>query len=358
LEAGSFVQNTVKDRKERVGRMLLMHANNREDIKLARAGDIVAIAGLKDTTTGDTLCDPAHPIILERMEFPAPVIEIAVEPKTKVDQEKMGYAIGRLCAEDPSLQVETNEETGQTILKGVGELHLEIIIDRMKREFKVETTTGAPQVAYRETITKEFDCEYTHKKQSGGSGQFARVKMVFAPQEPGVGFEFINTVTGGNIPKEYIPAVEKGLKNQAQTGVIAGFPTIDFKVTLYDGSYHDVDSSALAFEIAARAAFREGMKQAGPVLLEPVMKVEVITPEEYMGDVIGDLNSRRGSISGMDDRGNAKVVNATVPLSEMFGYISDLRSMTQGRGSPTMIFSHYSQVPKAVEEQIKGNKAA
>jgi elongation factor G len=270
----------------------------------------------------------------------------------------MGYAIGRLCAEDPSLQVETNEETGQTILKGVGELHLEIIIDRMKREFKVETTTGAPQVAYRETITKEFDCEYTHKKQSGGSGQFARVKMIFAPQEPGLGFEFKNSVTGGNIPKEYIPAVEKGLKNQAQTGVIAGFPTIDFKVELYDGSYHDVDSSALAFEIAARAAFREGMLKAAPVLLEPVMKVEVIVPEEYMGDVIGDLNSRRGSISGMDDRGNAKVVNATVPLSEMFGYISDLRSMTQGRGAPTMIFSHYAQVPKNVEEQIKGNKAA
>lgn len=358
LEAGSFVQNTVKDKKERAGRMLLMHANNREDVKTARAGDIVAIAGLKDTTTGDTLCDAANPIILERMEFPAPVIEIAVEPKTKADQEKMGFAIGRLCAEDPSLQVETNEETGQTILKGVGELHLEIIIDRMKREFKVETTIGAPQVAYRETITKEFDCEYTHKKQSGGSGQFARVKIVFSPNEPGAGYSFENTVVGGNVPKEYIPAVDKGIQNQAGTGVVAGFPTIDFKAKLYDGSYHDVDSSALAFEIAARAAFREGMKQAGPVLLEPVMKVEVITPEEYMGDVIGDLNSRRGSISGMDDRGNAKVVNATVPLSEMFGYISDLRSMTQGRGAPTMIFSHYAQVPKNVEEQIKGNKAA
>ena len=353
LEAGSYIMNTTKDRKERLGRMLLMHANNREDIKEAYAGDIVAIAGLKDTTTGDTLSNPDHPVILERMYFPDPVIELAVEPKTKADQEKMGIAIGRLVAEDPSLRVESNEETGQTILKGVGELHLEIIVDRMRREFKVETTVGAPQVAYRETITKSYDEDYTHKKQSGGSGQFARVKITFEPLAPGSGFEFESKIVGGSIPKEFIPGVEKGLKQQMPTGVSAGYPTIDFKATLYDGNYHDVDSSVLAFEIAARAAFREGMLKAGPVILEPIMKVEVITPEDYMGDVIGDLNSRRGQIQGMEDRGNAKVITANVPLSSMFGYVSILRSMTQGRGQPTMIFSHYEQVPANVAAEIK-----
>ncbi len=353
LEAGSYVHNTVKDQKERVGRMLLMHANNREDIKEAFAGDIVAIAGLKNTTTGDTLSDPDHQVVLERMEFPDPVIEIAVEPKTKADQEKMGIAIGRLVAEDPSLRVESNEETGQTILKGVGELHLEIIIDRMKREFKVETNVGAPQVAYRETITKPTTIDYTHKKQSGGTGQFARIKLRIEPLERGAGFEFESEIVGGAIPKEFIPGVKKGLEQQLSTGVVAGYPTIDFKVTLYDGGFHDVDSSVLAFEIAARAAFREGMPKAGPVLLEPIMKVEVITPEDYMGDVIGDLNSRRGQIQSMEDRGNAKVITANVPLSSMFSYVSLLRSMTQGRGQPTMIFSHYDQVPPNVAAEIK-----
>ena len=330
-----------------------MHANNREDIKEAFAGDIVAIAGLKDTVTGDTLCDPNKEVILERMEFPQPVIELAIEPKSKGDQEKLGMAIGRLLAEDPSLQIETNEETGQTILKGVGELHLEIKIDLLKRTYGVETSVGAPQVAYRETITKPFTVDYTHKKQSGGTGQFARVKMILEPLEPGKGFEFESKIVGGAIPKEFIPGVEKGLKMQKETGVIAGFPTIDFKATLFDGNFHDVDSSVLAFEIAARAAFREGIPQAAPVLLEPVMKVEVVTPEEFMGDVIGDLNSRRGQITGMDDRGNAKVVNATVPLASMFGYISVLRSMTQGRGQPSMTFSHYAPVPANVAAEIK-----
>lgn len=353
LEAGSYVQNTVKDNKERVGRMLLMHANNREDIKEAYAGDIVAIAGLKNTTTGDTLSNPEKQVVLERMEFPDPVIEIAVEPKTKADQEKMGIAIGRLVAEDPSLRVESNEETGQTILKGVGELHLEIIVDRMRREFKVETNIGAPQVAYRETITKPAEIDYTHKKQSGGTGQFARIKLRIEPLERGSGFQFESEIVGGAIPKEFIPGVKKGLEQQQQTGVVAGYPTIDWKATLYDGAFHDVDSSVLAFEIAARAAFREGLPKANPVLLEPIMKVEVITPEEYMGDVIGDLNSRRGQIQGMDDRGNAKVITANVPLSSMFGYVSILRSMTQGRGQPTMIFSHYDPVPPNVAAEIK-----
>ncbi|TAF38882.1 MAG: elongation factor G, partial [Alphaproteobacteria bacterium] len=310
LESGTYVINTVKDKKERIGRMLLMHANSREEIKDACAGDIVALAGLKDTTTGDTLCDVNNQVILERMDFPEPVIEVAVEPKTKGDQEKMGMAIARLVAEDPSLQVYSDHETGQTILKGMGELHLEIIVDRLRREFKVEANIGAPQVAYRETITKAYTVDYTHKKQSGGSGQYARVVIEFAPQESGLGYVFTNTVVGGNIPKEYIPGVEKGLKSSLDNGVIAGFPTIDFKATLKDGAYHDVDSSAMAFEIAARAAFREGMKLAGPKLLEPVMRVEVVTPEEYMGDVIGDLSSRRGQVSSMDQRGNARVVNA------------------------------------------------
>lgn len=357
LKSGDALLNSVKDKKERIGRMLLMHANNREDVKEAHAGDIIAVAGLKDTTTGDTLCNPDKPIILERMIFPEPVIEIAIEPKTKADQEKMGIAINRLAAEDPSLRVFTDHETGQTILKGMGELHLEIIVDRMKREFNVEANVGAPQVAYRETISKKTELTYTHKKQSGGAGQFAKIKVELEPKEPGTGYEFVNEVTGGNVPKEYIPAVDKGFQSAAETGPIAGFPTIDFKVTLYDGAYHDVDSSALAFEIAARAAFREAMESAKPVLLEPIMNVEVVTPEDYMGDIIGDLNSRRGQINSMDDRGNAKVVSAKVPLANMFGYVSTLRSMSQGRAQFTMEFAHYDQVPNNVAAEVKAKVA-
>jgi elongation factor G len=357
LAAGSYVQNTVKENRERVGRMLLMHSNSREDVKEAMAGDIVAIAGLKNTTTGDTLCDVNSQVILERMEFPEPVIEVAVEPKTKADQEKMGMALSRLVAEDPSLRVQTDEETGQTVLKGMGELHLEIIVDRMKREFKVEANVGAPQVAYRETITQPYLCDYTHKKQSGGSGQYARVKIEFAPNEVGAGFAFESKIVGGNVPKEYIPGVEKGLKLAMDTGVIAGYPVIDFKATLVDGAYHDVDSSVLAFEIASRAAFREGMAKAGPKLLEPVMKVEVVTPEENMGDIIGDLNSRRGQILGMEPRGNAQVINAHVPLANMFGYVNTLRSMSQGRAQYSMVFDHYEQVPNNVAEEIKAKVA-
>ncbi|NBX02794.1 MAG: elongation factor G [Alphaproteobacteria bacterium] len=353
LESGSYVQNTIKDNRERVGRMLLMHANSREDIKEAYAGDIVAIAGLKNTTTGDTLCDVDAQVILERMEFPEPVIELAIEPKTKADQEKMGMALSRLVSEDPSLRVSTNEETGQTILKGMGELHLEIIVDRMKREFKVEANVGAPQVAYRETITKKFQEDYTHKKQSGGSGQFARVIIDFEPLPPGSGFVFETKIVGGTVPKEYIPGVEKGLEASISNGVVAGFPMIDFKATLVDGAYHDVDSSALAFEIAARAAFREGLPKASPVLLEPIMKVEVVTPEDYMGDVIGDLSSRRGQVTGMDSRGNARVVDAMVPLASMFGYVNTLRSMSQGRAQYSMQFDHYEQVPSNVADEIK-----
>ena len=353
LESGSYVLNSVKGEKERVGRMLLMHAKHREDIKEARAGDIVALCGLKMTTTGETLCSPTHPVILEKMEFPEPVIEIAVEPKTKGDIEKMGNALSRLAAEDPSFRVTSNTETGQTIIKGMGELHLEIIVDRMKREFGVDAIVGAPQVAYRETITQNYDCDYTHKKQSGGAGQFARVKILFEPLPAGSGYQFENKVVGGNVPKEYIPGVEKGLIQAKETGVLAGFPCTDFKATLYDGAYHDVDSSTMAFEIAARAAFREGIAKAKPVLLEPVMKVEVVTPEDYMGDIIGDLNSRRGQVSGMDQRGNARVIDATVPLSNMFGYVSTLRSMSQGRAQYTMVFDHYAEVPQAVADEIK-----
>ena len=357
LESGSYVINSTKDKKERVGRMLLMHANNREEIKSATAGDIVALVGMKDTTTGDTLCDPTHPIILERMTFPEPVISIAVEPKSKADQEKMGIALNRLAAEDPSLRVSSDQESGQTILKGMGELHLDIIIDRMKREFKVEANIGAPQVAYRETITKMGEIDYTHKKQSGGSGQYARVIIRFEPGEPGSGFIFEDDITGGSVPKEFIPGVEKGMTGQKDTGVIAGFPCIDFKATLYDGAYHDVDSSALAFEIAARAAFREGIPKCKPVLLEPVMKVEVVTPEDYMGDVIGDLNSRRGQVDGMDSRGNARVITGMVPLANMFGYINTLRSMSQGRAQYSMEFHHYAQVPQAVADEVKAKLA-
>jgi elongation factor G len=355
IEAGSYVQNTVKDKRERVGRMLLMHANSREEVKEARAGDIVAFAGLKDTTTGDTLCDtiPTNLVILERMEFPEPVIEVAVEPKSKADQEKMGMALARLAAEDPSFRVTSDQESGQTVIKGMGELHLEILVDRMKREFKVEANVGAPQVAYRETISKSYDCDYTHKKQSGGSGQFARIKVRFEPGEKGSGFVFENKVVGGAVPKEYVPGVDKGLKSAMGNGVIAGFPVIDFKATLIDGAYHDVDSSVLAFEIAARACFREGIPKSGPKLLEPMMRVEVVTPEEYMGDVIGDLSSRRGQVTGMDQRGNARVIAAMVPLANMFGYVNNLRSMSQGRAQYTMHFDHYSEVPANVAEEIR-----
>jgi elongation factor G len=357
IESGSQILNTVKDKRERVGRMLLMHANTREEIKEANAGDIVALAGLKDTTTGDTLCDAAQPIVLERMEFPDPVIEVAVEPKTKGDQEKMGVALMRLAAEDPSFRVSSDPESGQTIIKGMGELHLEIIVDRMKREFKVEANVGAPQVAYRETISRAAEVDYTHKKQSGGSGQYARVKIRFEPLPPGSGYQFENDVVGGNVPKEFVPGVIKGLKNAIETGILAGFPVTDLKCTLYDGAYHDVDSSALAFEIAARAAFREGMQKSGPKLLEPVMRVEVVTPDEYMGDVIGDLNSRRGHVTGMDQRGNARIVNAQVPLANMFGYVNTLRSMSQGRAQFTMHFDHYSEVPRNVSDEIQAKLA-
>ncbi|MGN1091983.1 MAG: elongation factor G [Alphaproteobacteria bacterium] len=357
LETGSYVQNSVKDKKERIGRMLLMHSNHREDIKEARAGDIVALVGLKDTTTGDTLCDAANPVILEKMEFPDPVIEIAVEPKTKADVDKMGLALTRLAMEDPSFRVTSNTETGQTIIKGMGELHLEIIVDRLKREFKVEANVGAPQVAYRETISQAYDCDYLHKKQSGGAGQFARVKVLFEPLPAGSGYQFENKVVGGNVPKEYIPAVEKGLEMAKETGVIAGFPCTDFKATLHDGAYHDVDSSSMAFEIAARACFREGIPQAKPKLLEPIMKVEIVTPEDYMGDIIGDLNSRRGQVGGMDQRGNARVIDAQVPLANMFGYVNNLRSMSQGRAQYTMQFDHYADVPQMVADEIKAKLA-
>ncbi|MHC0449434.1 MAG: elongation factor G [Candidatus Lariskella arthropodorum] len=353
LKSGTAVVNTTRSgTRERVGRMLLMHANNREDVKEAHAGDIVALAGLKNTTTGDTLCEDGYDIILEKMEFPEPVIEIAIEPKTTADQEKMGIAISRLAAEDPSLRVKIDPETNQTVLAGMGELHLEIIVDRMKREFKVESNVGAPQVAYRETITSSYEVDYTHKKQTGGAGQYARVKILFEPVEQGTGYQFENKVVGGNIPREYIPAVNKGIDAISKTGVLAGYPMIDFKATLLDGAYHDVDSSALAFEIAAKAAFKEGVMRAGPKLLEPIMKVEVVTPEEFMGDVIGHLNSIRGQISGMETRGNAQVVNAKVPLAKMFGYVNTLRSMTQGRAQYSMQFLHYEQVPQFVADEI------
>ena len=357
LNTGDSVQNTVKNKKERVGRMLLMHANSREDIKEACAGDIVAIAGLKAVTTGDTLCDPSKPIILERMEFPDPVIEIAVEPKTKHDHDKMSTALQRLAAEDPSFRISSDQESGQTVIKGMGELHLDIIVDRMKREFGVEANIGAPQVAYRETISKAVDIDYTHKKQTGGAGQFARVQIRFEPSEPGEGFEFISKVTGGSVPREYIPGVNKGIADSRENGILAGFPVIDFRATLFDGASHDVDSSVMAFEQAARAAFREAMQKAGPRLLEPMMKVEVVTPEEYMGDIIGDLNSRRGNVSSMDQQGNARVVNALVPLANMFGYINTLRSSSQGRAQFTMQFDHYAQVPQAVAEEVRADLA-
>ncbi|MEL6362077.1 MAG: elongation factor G [Pseudomonadota bacterium] len=353
LEQGTSVQNTVKGKKERVGRMYMMHSDDREDIKTAYAGDIVAIAGLKDTTTGDTLCEAGKPVVLERMEFPDPVIELAVEPKTKADQEKMGVALQRLAAEDPSFRVTSDEESGQTIIKGMGELHLDILVDRMKREFKVEANIGAPQVAYRECFTKETQIDYTHKKQSGGSGQFARIKMTVIPLEPGAGFEFESQIVGGSIPKEYIPGVEKGINSIRESGMLVGFPILDFKVELTDGAFHDVDSSVLAFEIAARAGLREAKGQLGMALLEPVMKVEVVTPEEYTGTVIGDLNSRRGQIQDQEMRGNANVVHAMVPLANMFGYVNALRSSTQGRAQYTMQFDHYERVPQAVADEVQ-----
>ncbi|WP_404380694.1 elongation factor G [Caenispirillum salinarum] len=356
VESGSYVLNTVKGKRERIGRMLLMHSNNREEIKWAAAGDIVAIVGLKDTTTGDTLCDPAKPVVLERMEFPDPVIEVAVEPKTKADMEKMGMALARLAAEDPSFRVTTDHESGQTVIKGMGELHLDIIVDRLRREFKVDANVGAPQVAYRETISKSFTVDYTHKKQTGGSGQFAKVVIRFEPNENDE-FEFKSEVVGGSVPKEYVPGVEKGLRQSIDSGVLAGFPMTKLKATLVEGAYHDVDSSVMAFEIAARAAFKEGVPKCGPKLLEPMMKVEVVTPEEYMGDIIGDLNSRRGNVSSMDQRGIARVVNAHVPLANMFGYVNNLRSMSQGRAQYTMQFDHYAEVPNNVSEEIRAKMA-
>ncbi len=357
VESGQTLVNTVKDKKERIGRMLLMHSNHREDIKEAYAGDIVAIAGLKDVTTGDTLCDPAKAVVLERMEFPDPVIEVAVEPKTKSDQEKLGVALNRLAQEDPSFRVTVDHESGQTIIKGMGELHLDIIVDRMKREFKVEANVGAPQVAYRETLTKASDVDYTHKKQTGGSGQFARVKMVIEPAEPGEGYVFENKVVGGNVPREFIPGVEKGVQSVIDAGILAGFPILDVKCTLIDGASHDVDSSVMAFEIASRAAFREAALKARPKLLEPMMKVEVVTPEDYVGGIIGDLTSRRGQVRGQEARGNATVINAMVPLANMFGYVNTLRSMSQGRAQFTMQFDSYSQVPQAVAEEVQAKFA-
>jgi elongation factor G len=352
IESGTTVLNSTKDKRERVGRMLLMHANNREDIKEAYAGDIVALAGLKDTRTGDTLCDMQKPVILEKMEFPEPVIEIAIEPKSKADQEKLGVALAKLAAEDPSFRVSTDQESGQTILKGMGELHLDIKVDILKRTYKVDASIGAPQVAYRERLTKKTEINYTHKKQTGGTGQFAKVVLVFEPAEPGAGASFESKIIGGAVPKEYIPGVEKGINSVMGSGVLAGFPVVDVKATLIDGAYHDVDSSALAFEIAARAAFREGLQKGGSVLLEPIMKVEVVTPEEHTGFVMGDLLSRRGQVQGQDMRANAVVINAMVPLSNMFGYVNQLRSGTQGRANFTMQFDHYEQVPTGIAAEI------
>jgi elongation factor G len=352
LLKGTYL-NSVKDKKEKVGRMLEMHANERKDVDEAFAGDIIALAGMKETTTGDTLCAERFPIILERMEFPEPVIELSVEPKTKADQEKMGIALNRLSAEDPSFRVSTDHESGQTIIKGMGELHLDIIVDRMRREFKVEANVGAPQVAYREYLARTVDVDYTHKKQSGGSGQFGRIKFTVKPGERGTGIIFNDAVKGGNIPKEYIPSVEKGMRETAASGSLIGFPIIDFEIELYDGAYHDVDSSALAFEIAGRAGMREAAQKAGIKLLEPIMKVEVVSPEDYLGDVIGDMNSRRGMIQGTDTRGNAQVVESLVPLANMFGYVNQLRSFTQGRANYSMFFSHYDEVPANVAAEIK-----
>ena len=357
LRSGDAMLNTVRERRERCGRMLLMHANTREEVKEAHAGDIVALAGLKNVATGDTLCDPNAPALLERMEFPEPVIEVAVEPKTAGDQEKMSAALSRLAQEDPSFRVAVDPESGQTIISGMGELHLEVLVDRMKREFRVDANVGAPQVAYRETISRRIETDYTHRKQTGGAGQYARIKVVFEPAKPGSGLTFESTVVGGAVPKEYVPGVEKGLRQAASSGVLAGFPMTDIGLTLVDGDSHDVDSSVMAFEIAARAAFREGVEKAGPRLLEPVMRVEVVTPEEYMGDIIGDLGGRRGNVSGMDARGNARVIGAMVPLANMFGYVNNLRSMSQGRAQFTMHFDHYEQVPEGVADEVRASLA-
>ncbi|MFL2787233.1 MAG: elongation factor G [Paracoccaceae bacterium] len=357
MNKGDSILNATKGKKERIGRMMMMHSNNREEIEEAFAGDIIALAGLKDTTTGDTLSDIKDPVVLETMTFPDPVIEIAVEPKTKNDQEKMSQGLARLAAEDPSFRVETDLESGQTIMKGMGELHLDILVDRLKREFKVEANIGAPQVAYRETIGHEVEHTYTHKKQSGGSGQFAEVKMIIAPTEPGEGYSFESRIVGGSIPKEYIPGVEKGIKSVMDSGPLAGFPVIDFKVALIDGKFHDVDSSVLAFEIAARMAMREGMRKAGAKLLEPIMKVEVITPEEYTGGIIGDLTSRRGQVTGQEPRGNAIAVDVFVPLANMFGYINNLRSMSSGRANFSMAFDHYEPVPQNISDEIQAKFA-
>lgn len=357
VESGTSILNSTRDKRERVGRMLLMHANNREDIKEACAGDIVALASLKDTRTGDTLCDPNKAVILEKMEFPEPVIEIAIEPKSKADQEKLGLALAKLANEDPSFRVSTDQESGQTILRGMGELHLDIKVDILRRTYKVDANVGAPQVAYRERISKKVEVDYTHKKQSGGTGQFGRVKLIVEPNEPGAGYQFESQIVGGSVPKEYIPGVEKGLQSVLGAGILAGFPVVDLKVTLIDGAYHEVDSSALAFEIAARAALREALQKGTSVLLEPIMKVEVVTPEDYTGSVIGDLNSRRGQIQGQDMRGNAVVVNAMVPLANMFGYVNTLRSMSQGRANFTMQFDHYDQVPSHVAAEVQAKFA-
>ncbi len=353
LNSGSYVLNSTKNKKERIGRILQMHANTREEISTVYAGDIAAAVGLKDTTTGDTLTDPASPIILESMEFPEPVISVAIEPKTKAAQEKMGTALQKLSEEDPTFRVRTDEETGQTIISGMGELHLEIIVDRLLREFKVEANVGAPQVAYRETIKNSVDIEHKYAKQSGGRGQYGHVKIRMYPQEPGTGYEFVNAVVGGAIPKEYIGPVDQGIQGAMDSGVLAGYPVVDVKVELYDGSYHEVDSSEMAFKVAASMAFKDGMKKANPVILEPIFKVEVVTPEDYMGDVMGDINSRRGRIEGMEARvGGAQAVHAMVPLSEMFGYSTDLRSATQGRATYTMIFDHYEEVPNSIAKKI------
>ncbi|SLN75401.1 Elongation factor G [Roseovarius gaetbuli] len=357
MKKGDTLLNATKGKKERIGRMMMMHSINREEIEEAFAGDIIALAGLKDTTTGDTLCDPKEPVVLETMTFPDPVIEIAVEPKTKGDQEKMSTGLARLAAEDPSFRVETDIESGQTIMKGMGELHLDILVDRLRREFKVDANIGAPQVAYRETIGHEVEHSYTHKKQSGGSGQFAEIKLIISPTEPGEGFSFESRIVGGAVPKEYIPGVEKGIRSVMDSGPLAGFPVIDFKVALIDGKFHDVDSSVMAFEIAGRMGMREGLRKAGAKLLEPIMKVEVVTPEEYTGNVIGDLTSRRGQVSGQEQRGNAIAIDAKVPLANMFGYINTLRSMSSGRAQFTMQFSHYDPVPHNISEEIQAKYA-
>ena len=352
MTKGGSILNSTKGKQERVGRMMMMHSNNREEIEEAFAGDIIALAGLKDTTTGDTLCDKSGPVVLETMNFPDPVIEIAVEPKSKADQEKMSVGLQRLAAEDPSFRVETDQESGQTIMKGMGELHLDILVDRLKREFKVEANIGAPQVAYREAISVPAEIDYTHKKQSGGSGQFARVKIQFSPGEAGSGYVFETQVVGGSVPKEYIPGVQKGIESAMTNGLLAGYPVSDLKAVLVDGAYHDVDSSVLAFEIAGRAAFRELKSKGSPRLMEPVMKVEVITPEDYMGDIIGDMNSRRGQIQGSEPRGNVTAINAFVPLANMFGYVGNLRGMSQGRAQFTMLFDHYEEVPRGEADKI------